>query len=508
MDKVNNSMDLKTKIEELRYSSIEEKKAFLKNNSLFLKNMPLIDLLFLQDMFGISLEDLYNIMAKHRHKKNFDYYNVSLITSFLIDASVGKKSYLTLIKNLSSLTGVTFVDALSNTSKNNYDLFLFKVQKIEKTFNNWKTCYNMNQDFWKLSFFKYMAGGIKVSEEEKNDCLRIINDAIENNKNGNIVELDKSLFAKSYPDSLYLIGSYYDSLLYACKKKKPNVNWQTTFNKDMFAMLMIYAPYLATLSLDEIGKCNKKLNINMKNMTELMINYKSLFLDKSKNFNTDEVNIIKAIVYDILEKGCKKAKIIEKYGLNTYLFDDYIEKLKEIDIDSYNQVKKAFNDNMLSYFYFMKDFIQILYEYIVNGIIVKDKKVSFTMLDYYSLSNGLSSKEVIDFMNNNKYNPDIQPFRSRILQFFSKSKNVGLLESAKTFSDKSIVITSGGNTVEFDLEKSKEIIEYLNQNKIPANHSIVMAAASRYTRGDEILPFKKLFEERIVEEDINVHIKK
>ena len=59
--------------------------------------------------------------------------------------------------------------------------------------------------------------------------------------------------------------------------------------------------------------------------------------------------------------------------------------------------------------------------------------------------------------------------RSKKVSFFQVNKNVGPFVSAETFSDKKVVIIFNDNKVEFDLEQSSKIIDYLKENGIPTN---------------------------------------
>ena len=372
----------------------------------------------------------------------------------------------------------------------------------------WRIRYSMKSDEWNRKYFADIIGGIKVSDEEKKECIKLIEDAISQNKSGKVLELNKEILLKAYPDSLDLLKDYYDSLIYAHKIESnsqyriidpdfrySSQKWEDILIRDRNVMLLVYAPYLATLSVEDLGKYAKMFALNMRKINDLITKYKRIFSDniEDKNSLTDDMkydlNIIRQVVNDILVNNYTKIEMEKKYKLGSATFDTFMEQLKNVDIDSYNQVVAKLKRNSEEYFFKMNELIPTLYDYIVNGINIGEKKIPFTMLDYYCISNK-NGDSVVDFLKNNANRPDIKPIRNRIFKFFQTNKNVGPFVSAETFAKKNVVIIFNDNRVEFDLELSSNIIDYLKKNHIPTNYQIVYTAARRIAREEPLLPLK------------------
>ena len=143
----------------------------------------------------------------------------------------------------------------------------------------------------------------------------------------------------------------------------------------------------------------------------------------------------------------------------------------------------------------MEQIIPLLYYYIVNGIEINNKKKTFTMLDYYCLTteSPLNLKKYLDSRKDKKQ------YRNRIIRFLEINKNVGQFESAETFAKKKIAFIINDKRVDFNVEKSSEIIEILKENKIPTSYKNVYIAAMRYASGEEILPIKRIIEQKYEE---------
>ena len=107
---------------------------------------------------------------------------------------------------------------MKKIKENDFPLYN-KVQEALSTSKKtrWNHKYNMSRFEWDKKYFQELIGGIKTSNEEKNICLKKIKQTILENKKGKVVELDKEIILKSYPESIDLLKDYYDSLIHAHK---------------------------------------------------------------------------------------------------------------------------------------------------------------------------------------------------------------------------------------------------------------------------------------------------
>ena len=164
-----------------------------------------------------------------------------------------------------------------------------------------------------------------------------------------------------------------------------------------------------------------------------------------------------------------------------------MEQLKEIDIESYNQINEKLNNTTEKSLFPMKELIPLLYEYIVNGIQYNNKRIPFTMLDYYCLSKQ-NTQDIMDYIKNNQLDANVKPYKSRIINFFNNTKEVGPFVTAEKMSEEGISIICGERRVDFNTDFCAKMINYLMEKDIPNNYEIVYTAGRRVARGEEILP--------------------
>ena len=451
------------------------------------------------------------ISKDEKYKEDLiDKYDISFIEKIIDEYVSSGLSILDILKKYDIKKSVfdRYMRAIMDKNPNLY-------KEIKETFANpsdkrWKVKYSMSSSEWNKKYFATIIGGIKVTDDEKEECINMMKDAILKNNNGILVELNKEILLKAYPDSLDLLKDYYDSLIYAHKiesnsqykvvdpnQRYSSKKWEDILIKDRNVMLLVYAPYLSGLTVEELGKYAKMFDLNMKKISDLITRYKRSFsLDvEDKNSLTDDMkydlNIIRQIVNDILVNDFTKIKMEKKYKLGSFTFDSFMEQLKSIDIDSYNQVAEKLKRNSEKYFFKMNELIPTMYEFIVNGINVGDKKMSFTMLDYYCLTNK-NSEDVVSFLKEKSSQQAFKLIRNRIFKFFQSTKNVGPFVSAEGFANHKIVFICNDKRVEFDLDLSAKVIDFLRENGIPTNYQIVYIAAGRIARGEPVLPLKNI----------------
>ena len=402
------------------------------------------------------------------------------------------------------ITSGTFSTYVKEIKENDPELYEeVKASLAHPVNNKWKYKYDMKKYEWNSEYFKNLVGGISTTTEEKQACIEAIKNAISKNKNGEVTELSKEIFLKSYPESINLLQEYYDSLIDSHKKSSHsqyqqfnqyflanNKTWEEVLTHDRDTMLFIYSPYLASISPETLSNYAKKFGLNLKVLTDMIDKYKQT-VEKEPNQSSEDksydLKIVRQIANEILINNVTKLELIKKYNLSTYAIDKYIEKIKEIDKDAYQKVKEILKHNREKHIYQMNLLLPALFNLIAQGMQVGENKVPFTMLDFYSIS-GKNVQEVTDYIKSNQNKPEVQPYKNRILRFFNNERNVGPLVSAESMAKNGIAITYHDERHEFDEAFCEKIINYLKENNIPTNYSIVYTAARRFIRGEEVLP--------------------
>ena len=468
--------------------------------------------------FNVNFQDM-NILVSYYKKELSDDKNnsddMSLVIE-LVDELIEKNLNVSDLLKKYGIKRSYFDSCLKRLESYDFDRYQ-KARDIisHPSFTSWRDKYNMTNNDWSSKYFSSLVGGVRVSEAKKKLCLEKINDAIRSNKDGKVVQLDKEIILNAYPESLDMLKEYYDSLIYAHKKESNsqymefnqydlslNKKWEDVLIKDRNAMLMVYAPYLSTLPVERLAEYAKMFGLKLNNISNIITKYKRSFSDvvQDKDSLTNnkryDLNIIRQIVKDVLVNGYTKKALEGKYKLGSSTFDTYMKQLEEFDLDSYRQVMDKLKSNSNNYIFTMKKIMPILFDYIINGIDIDGEKVSFTMLDYYCLTNK-NVQEITDYIRSNQLDDELRPMRSRVLKFFDTFKNVGPYESAERFAARDISIIHKDNKVNFDLDVSLKIVNYLKENNIPINYKIVYTAARRYARGEDILPLVTMKEKEI-----------
>ena len=438
-------------------------------------------------------------------------YDLSLLIQLMEEFTISNLNVTEFSKEYKLSSGA-FARYTERIKEHNLDLYnKVKQQVANPDEKKWNFNYSMKKNIWETEMFQKLIGGIKCAEEEKKECLKRINDAINTNNSGTIVKLDKEILLKSYPESIELLNSYYNSLINAYQKENNrlhlnnNLKWKTELITDRNTMLFLYIPYLSSLPLDKLEKYMKTFQLSMKQMNNMIMKYKESHSEKiSKELIEDkkyDLNILKQIVKDILENHYTKSTIEKKYNMSGYTFNEMIEQLKIIDPTANDAIAKELQLNSVAYFQQMEKLIPKLYEYIANGIQIENKTIPFTMLDFHCISKK-NTHDIIAYLNKNKINTNIPHCKNTIINFLNSSKNVGPFVSAESLAKKNLSITIKDKSLDLDLDFCTKIIDYLKENKIPINYNIVYTAARRYANGVEILPLLSI-EKRKTQETSN-----
>lgn len=353
-----------------------------------------------------------------------------------------------------------------------------------------------------------LIGGIEVTKEEKEKNLKLINEAIIKNNKGELpLELDKEIFAKSYPESLNLIKKYYDSLYNArvanikiwdgnnyVNRNQKMEYFKSKKNKELLDALIIFMPIIIEKDLMEIKKL---LGIRTYQINALFDRYKKIINENSNSINQIEEEYAKKIYEEIVINGMTKKEFCHKYKVSNDNLDKYIDTLKNINEEYYNELKFILNENIVKEYKFLKELTLKIGFFSKNKIQIninnEEILIPFTMLDYYCLTN-YSPKTVIQFINNLKnFNSDSKEnlikrsYARQILQF-------NLEKNQPTTKEK--ILTTGmaagreGNVIKITEEICDKIFELFDKENIPQYKFLIEKAFYRYALNQPILPLK------------------
>lgn len=220
--------------------------------------------------------------------------------------------------------------------------------------------------------------------------------------------------------------------------------------------------------------------------------------------------IINDIYYIISEHGTLEY-IAKKYDVSIYYIEDLVEKIRDIDINKYNFIKKILEDNRLNYFTNMLNDIANLGEIIlslgeiVNYELDSEQKIKFAYLFYKYCNHSLEEIYNFDYKKYSyEYLNDINFFFTKCLKYnhifnsddYVEDQNIIEFNNGwlKKYSrNKFFNIKKGVPSVEhrygkdrdlltFDIEEN--IIDRLKAESIPLNSYIVQRAFREYFNGN------------------------
>ena len=356
--------------------------------------------------------------------------------------------------------------------------------------------------------FKKMIGGIPVNKEEKEINLAIIKEAIIKNNNGIKTNIEREVFAKSYPESLNYVKEYYDSLLnvsainstgwknhrYTSKEKSLRL-WKRKLENEKKITIMIYAPILVE-SDSKLKEYVNTFGITLNDISNILNHYKLIESETNlriKNLKDDNTKykMAKIIANEVFNNNMRKEDICKKYKIGTKAFDSYINLLKEIDEKEYNKLIIKLKDNDDNYYQFLSVLVEKLGNYINKGIEVREEKIPFTMLDYYCITK-ITPNKLLGYIKRVNFTSKEESInKSYLTHFLNKNKNVGPFVTTEKLINQGIVFIIKDKIIEIDENISDEVLELLSKEQIPLNHRIVYSAFQRYARGYPILPLKE-----------------
>ena len=325
---------------------------------------------------------------------------------------------------------------------------------------------------------------------------------MENNKNPILV--DNLLFAIAYPESFKLIRKYYDTLTTTCLNSKKFLKFdgekfspfQSKGEEYLISRIKqieqsTYTLFMPLFNNDDIliteGGFNKRVVENMHyKYTELKSGEKVDLRDKNTAL---EIYTVLLDSSETLESICKTFQISAE-KVHQLLKDN-------LKPEKYQGILNILKNNSLRRYYEIKKIIETLYEYIPNDIILNDgSKYSFTMLDYYSITN-LKPSTILEEIKNRKPSTKEEAIaRARTIKFLHTYKNQGPFINREMLKQSNTAITRE-NEKFFISDYADEICNNFKTNNIPLYRDLTDTAFKRLTRGQPIFP---LLENKLQEE--------
>lgn len=369
--------------------------------------------------------------------------------------------------------------------------------------------------------FALLIGGMEVSSKEKEKNLSIIKEAIISNNQGNKpIKIENQTFARSYPESLELVKQYYDSLFnaevanikgwdgyqyinrYEAKKRA-----QSRIKREMIETLIIFAPLFIE---EEIIAIKTKFGISTIEVGSLLNNYKKIITYRSRIMDLGEeqekYRIAQTIYQELVINGITKQEFCIRFNIANETVDRYIELLKIIDKQLYDEVRNKLKNNSTKRYNSLKHLTIKIGTHCKNRLEVNTPngviKMPFTMLDYYSLTN-YEPKDLLKFINNSNNfdinNKEEMNIRSYARKFLQNNQNLGGFVSEETVLKTRLVAGKEDNLVQMNEEICKEIFMLFSKENIPNYRPLVEKAFYRYAVEQPILPIKSTEEPKSLE---------
>lgn len=345
-------------------------------------------------------------------------------------------------------------------------------------------------------YIQLIGGLSNPTPEEKIENIKQIETAIKNMKAGQITKLKIEVFAKTYPEGLEYFKKYYN-LLFELKLKSiegwHNNQYKTSeeARKEVNLELCLYRKKIAMIYLPLVleGKMEFKQYINKMGMeTKTVINILKFYQKILETPEYQEAQSIPPINPQLIPET-----ILSKMNL----FPTEVCKNNEITTQSSNDSLKVNSSHdedkelqttVENYYQYQLELVNIMGNYLIEGIIFEGKKINFTMLDYYSIT-AEEPKDLMSFLNRTRYKDRATAQkRSKVLDFLRK-QDIGLkIYNAKEIAQQNISFIIQGNRVDITEEVAQSILDLFTENHIPFDNVIIYSALQRYARQHPIFP--------------------
>jgi len=185
----------------------------------------------------------------------------------------------------------------------------------------------------------------------------------------------------------------------------------------------------------------------------------------------------------VLKQDVARAVFCNRYKISEEYFDACIELF---DNNGDVSVKLAENEEK---FLYMKELCYDVPRYLENGIEVDGKIISFSGLDYYSLTNESMRKFKTIFLI--AYDDkDFKKHNVLVSTFVDKASFAGSLLKKEDFLKLNIRYFNGEETFVVNEEVVDYVYNLFDENDIPRRRNLVEKAIERYFNNLPILPYR------------------
>lgn len=405
----------------------------------------------------------YSCMSFNKLNEEFSKESVILLKEFKLTKIIKNKVHC-LLEELLTAKGDEIINLIERygiseaTIYAQIEAFANKMykgnEKVIKILQLKLNYYNQNKAIRKKTFKSkaYSTLDIMLNINDFNEIINILD-----NYDGNLYTLRAAIHNYAILDTS---SSYYD---------KVRNNLMEKFNKYF-----------------EYKNRQKQLENELKKIEKVKNNVESI-LENAKNIVNQFINSS----YENIKQFCISINLKEEK------FNEYINLVKENDLDLYEKYKAKVNAVHSQNFAILSKFVENIFNFIKNGIEENGVKRDFDLLDYYQLTS-MERATFLDIAKRNLKKDDI----NKILKFLRKynsSKKLTKSNLEQIFEEKTIV------GIEFDEDKrpipgtgrliSKEekqkIIDYLKENNIPLYDDCYNIALRRYINGTLVLDLEK-----------------
>ena len=325
---------------------------------------------------------------------------------------------------------------------------------------------------------------------------------METNKNPILV--DNLLFAIAYPESYKLVRKYYDTLTATCLNSKKFMKFdgekfspfQSKGEEYLISRIKqieqsTYTLFMPLFENDDIliteAKFDKRAIENM--------HYKNRLLRIGENVDLRDKKTAYEIYYLLLNSNETLETICNSFEMS----DKRIHRILEeyLKPEEYQGILNILKNNSLRRYYEINKVIETLYNYIPNNIILNDgSKYSFTMLDYYSITN-LNPSTILEEIKKRKPSTKEEALaRAKTIKYLHTNKNQGPFINREMLKQSNTAITRENEQFLIS-DYADEICDTFKANNIPLYRDLTDTAFKRLTRGQPIFP---LLENKLQEE--------
>lgn len=344
--------------------------------------------------------------------------------------------------------------------------------------NKYLSCLNRKEK----EYLKQYIGGFSTSDDKKKEILSFIRTAINLTKNHEYTHVDVELFAKSYPESIYLFREYFDTHLNNCDNKVLLQN--ALFERKIG--LLIFAPLIVD-DESNISKYLEILNTDLKEMKIVLDHYKEIYKvnDKKAKPEDKRKKVAKSIEKSVFNFDISKDKYCKKYKISEEYYDECL-KLS----DRYDEIINIFKQKEEEVAYLVELF-KLIPEYLATGIEIDDDVINFTILDYYYLTEK-SPRKFMNIcrtnVNENEFHDDIKVLAT----FFSGNSDLGTSMDKERLVNNSSRYIIGGRVETITEKMADDILSIFDECNIPKKAFLIEIAVKRYLKGQAILPLNEL----------------